>query len=857
MSLQMKARPVRAEKIFPLMSISDGIAISVNGTLTLGWVLDLPTAFSCTETEYDDIITSFASAIKILPPWTIIHKQDMFCREGWKPVQEETKEFLTQSYNKHFEGRQYLRHECHLFLSMSSKAMIEKGGNSSGLFGLGNAIKVPDQKSLDAFRNKAGEFISMLCASGFVSARQMTEADWVGQDDEIGIIQKTMMLGESSPVMSDILLAPDAVRVKDKTMNCYVIGESDVLPSEMPSVKKLERYSSESTNQVFLSMGAPLGVELDCEHVVNQYIVVPNQTEVFHKLESESKKMKSGMSSTDNRSNFKEVSEFLEDADSEGLMVVLSHTNIMYWGSEAELPEISSKVSTALASMNGIISVRDLYNTPILFYAGIPGSECDISKDNLMKMELFSSLCTGIYETFERSVRKGGVFTICDRLRNTPIILDTKFLAQELSWINNYNMFVIGGSGTGKSFFMNLYLRNLYASGEDIFLIDNGDSYEGLCSVINEETGGKDGHYMAWDPDHPTTFNPFVGFTHWLDGNGNLNMQENGVNFIISVLETLYEPERGWVSSNEPILKQTVCDFIKWANENGFSESNPPIMDDYYSYTGKVISPLITKKKYVVGDEFIGMEDFNLKDFRLSLKAYSKGGEFAAFLNEKNPKDLFDNRFSVMEISRLADIKDKKFYSIYILCMMNVFETKMQRKQSPKTLVVEEAWKAIANETMAPYLKSLWKTARKYSASCVVVTQELSDIISSETIRTAILDNSDIKVFLDQSNNRNLLASDENMGDKNIRTLLSLTKKEVDVLLSLNKANNPKYRYKEVFIKFINGHSGVFATEVSPEEALCYESNKSKKAPLLKLAKEKNSFIKAINAFVKIQNQSN
>ena len=853
MSLRMNARPVKAEKIFPLMSVSDGVAISVNGTLTIGWELQLPSAFSCTEAEYDDIINSIASAIKILPPWTIIHKQDLFRHVYWSPDEDSPKEFLTESYNRHFTGRRYLKHECHLFLSMSSKGMIEKGGNASGLFGLGSAINVPDPKALEAFRKKADEFVAMLSSTGFISVRMMEEVDWVGEGDRVGIIQKTMMLGEESPVMSDIALAPDAVRVKEKTLNCYVIGESDYLPSEMPSVKKLERYSSDSSNQVFLSMGSQLGIELDCEHIVNQYIVVPNQLEVVRKLESEKKKMLSGSSSADNRINYTEISQYLDDVESKGLITVYSHTNIMYWGLESELPEISAKVSTALAFMNGIISVRDLYNTPILYYAGIPGCECDISKDNLMKMELMSSLCTGIYETFERSLRKGGVFTICDRIQNRPIILDTKFLAQELGWINNYNVFVIGGSGTGKSFFMNLYARNLYASGEDIFLIDNGDSYEGLCSVINEETGGEDGHYLAWDPEHPTTFNPFVGFTTWLDPDGSLNMQENGVNFIISVLETLYEPERGWVSSNEPILKQTICDFIKWAGENGFSEENLPVLDDYFNFTGKVVSPQLTKKKYLVGDELISMDDFNMKDFRLSLKAYSKGGEFASFLNDKNPKDLLNNRFTVMEISRLADIKDRKFYSIYVLCMMNIFETKMQRKPGRKTLIIEEAWKAIANETMAPYLKGLWKTARKYSASCVVVTQEIADIVSSETIKTAILDNSDIKVFLDQSNNRNALTSEESSGGTNIRTILGLSKKEVDILLSVNKANNAKYRYKEVFIKFINGHSGVYATEVSPEEALCYESNKQKKAPLFKMAKERGSLIKAIKSIVKAQ----
>ena len=72
-----------------------------------------------------------------------------------------------------------------------------------------------------------------------------------------------------------------------------------------------------------------------------------------------------------------------------------------------------------------------------------------------------------------------------------------------------------------------------------------------------------------------------------------------------------------------------------------------------------------------------------------------------------------------------------------------------------KVMVIEEAWKAIANETMSGYLAGLWKTARKFQTSAVVVTQQVSDIMSSQVIRDTILQNSSVRILLDQSNNRN------------------------------------------------------------------------------------------------------
>lgn len=853
--MKMNARTVRAEKIFPLMGVRDNVAISVNGTLTLGWELTLPVAYSCTEGEYDDIIGAFSSAIGILPAWTVVHRQDIFTYEDWHAKGEPAKDFLTRSYEEHFEGRRYLTHRSYLYLSLTTRGLVEKSGSSSGLFGLSTAVKVPTRQDLNLFRTKAKEFIALITASGLIRARLMDDADWLGEGDRVGAIQRVMMLGDESCVMSHVALAPDAVRVKDRTMNCYVIGESDQLPTEISSVSKVEKLSS-SSNTVFLSTGAALGVTLDCEHIVNQYIVVPSQDEILHKLDSERKKMTSGISSADNRINSAEIQRYLDDAYANGLVTVLSHTNIMFWGADESLADLSATVSTAIHSMNQTRGVMNLYNTPVLYYAAIPGAACDISKENLMKMELVSALCLGIYETFEKDVPEGGVLQICDRMRNIPLRTDTQFIAQRLDWINNYNLFVVGGSGTGKSFFMNMYTRNLYHNGEQVFIIDVGHSYQGITQVINEETGGADGQYLSWDMEHPLSFNPFIGFTRWLTKEGNLVPDENGVNFVVSLLETIYEPGKGWVSSNEPILKQTVLDFVKYAMENGFSEDNLPTVDDYFSFTGKVVSPQLTKKKYMVGDEEVGTSEFNIKDFRLALKAYSSSGEFAFLLNDKKPKDLFTSRYVVFEVSKLSDVKDRKFYSICILCMMNAFDVKMRSGDTFKNLIIEEAWKAIANETMAPYLKGLWKTARKHSTSCIVVTQELSDIISSDVIKDAILMNSDIRVLLDQQNNRNILTAEENLGDKDIRTMLGLSPKEIDIILSLNRSKNPNYNYKEVFIKYINGHSGVYATEVSPEEALCYESNMKKKEPLLKAAREKGSIIKAIKAATKLQRQA-
>ena len=136
-------------------------------------------------------------------------------------------------------------------------------------------------------------------------------------------------------------------------------------------------------------------------------------------------------------------------------------------------------------------------------------------------------------------------------------------------------------------------------------------------------------------------------------------------------------------------------------------------------------------------------------------------------------------------------------------------------------ILIEEAWKAIAKEGMAEYIKYLFKTVRKFYGEAIVVTQEIEDIISSPVVKQAIINNSDCKILLDQSKYQNKFDQ--------VQELLGLTEKEKALVLSINKANDPTKKYKEVFISLGGVHSKVYRTEVSPEEYLTYTTEEKEK----------------------------
>ena len=523
----------------------------------------------------------------------------------------------------------------------------------------------------------------------------------------------------------------------------------------------------------------------------------------------------------ENKNNAEQLEAYIDQVHKEKLITVKTHTNILVWDSHDNLQQVKGRVSAALAGI-GISCVQDIYDTPVLWYASFPGAACEIGSENLMLMELGSTLCLGINESYEKGL-SGGLLKLCDRTRNIPLEVDIQKKAHEAGLIDNYNAFILGGSGTGKSFFTNFFVRSCYDAGETVFIIDVGDSYEGLCSVIREESGGKDGIYHTWDMNNPLSFDAFLGFEQWTDLSGTLRQDSDGLNFLLSFLQTLWSPQGGWSADTSNILKQMIRDFrIAW------NKGQRPVFDDLRNFLIEIIMPKMgSDEGYLCGEIRVDSNRFDISGFVLAMGDYASGGAFGFLLNDRNPKDIFSSRFTVFEVEKLASVNDSKFYSLCILCIMNSFNAKMRSQDGMKVMVIEEAWKAIANETMAPFLTGLWKTARKYSTSAVVVTQQITDIMSSSVINDTILQNSSVRILLDQSNNLNNFDQ--------IKTLLGLSDHQKAMVLSMNRSNNPRYRYREVFIALGDRRCGVYATEVSPQEAVAYESSKEKKKPFLEL----------------------
>lgn len=235
--------------------------------------------------------------------------------------------------------------------------------------------------------------------------------------------------------------------------------------------------------------------------------------------------------------------------------------------------------------------------------------------------------------------------------------------------------------------------------------------------------------------------------------------------------------------------------------------------NSYYEFALERI-PQITSQEKI---------SFGFRDFAAILKQFYRGGELETTLNSDLDVNLFDERFIVFEIDKIKD--DPVLFPIVVLIIMDVFLQKMRIKKGRKALIIEEAWKAIASPTMAEYIKYLYKTVRKFHGIAGVVTQELNDVIDSPIVKEAIINNSDVKVLLDQTKFKDRY--DE------IAAILGLTQIQRQQIFTVNALNNREGRnyFKEVWI-CRGQNSDVYGVEEPPECYWAYTTERVEKEAL-------------------------
>ncbi len=802
------------ESKFPLLAVEQDCIISKDADITVAYRVDLPELFTVTNTEYEAIHSAWTKAIKVLPDYSVIHKQDWFVKENYKPAtNQEDMSFLSRSFERHFNERPYLNHTCFLFLTKTTKERMRMQSDFSTLC-RGNIIPKEVNKDTAArFLEAVGQFERIVNDSGFITLTRLTSDEITGTKNEAGLIEKYFALSlDDTTCLEDMELGADGLRIGAKKVCLHTISDVEDLPGTIATDMRYEKLSTDRSD-CRLSFASPVGLLLSCDHVYNQYIFLDDSAENLRKFEKSARNMQSlSRYSRGNQINKEWVDKYLNEAHSFGLTSVRAHFNVMAWSDDAEeLKNIRNDVGSQLALME----CKPRHNTvdaATLYWAAMPGNAGDFPAEESFYTFIEPALCFFTEETNYKSSPSPFGIKMVDRVSGKPIHVDISDLPMKQGIITNRNKFILGPSGSGKSFFTNHMCRQYWEQGTHIVLVDTGNSYQGLCNFINRRTNGEDGVYFTYTEQNPISFNPF--YTD--DGVFDIEKRESIKTLIMTLWKRDNEPP---TRSEEVALSNAVSLYIERIK---IDESVLPSFNTFYEFVKLDYAAILDAKK-------VREKDFDLANFLNVLEPYYRGGEYDFLLNSEKQLDLLSKRFIVFEIDAIKD--HKILFPIVTIIIMEVFINKMRRLQGiRKMILIEEAWKAIAKEGMAEYIKYLFKTVRKFFGEAIVVTQEVDDIIASPIVKESIINNSDCKILLDQRKYMNKFDS--------IQALLGLTEKEKSQVLSINMSNNPNRKYKEVWFGLGGVQSAVYATEVSLEEYYTFTTEETEKMEVLRKTEE-------------------
>jgi conjugation system TraG family ATPase len=782
----------------PILEITDEAILANTGDLTVCYELIRPAIYSLTNLQLKNHNESWVKALRALPFETAVHIQDSYTTKSWNPPSEkDDPSFLQQANDRHFAGRRYLANSCFCYITKRAGGRkLTTSGISTLIMGSLVPDYVRDPKLAEPFLSQCEQFRTILMDGGLIRLRRVTAAELIGTHEQKGILERYCSLAPAEDITLADIAFERGIWIGGRECLIYTLADAENLPVQCrPHV----RYEPYSTDETVLPIGfaTALGLMLDCDHIYNQYIFLPDPLKTLASMETRRRRLKSlAGQSRENAVASETIGQFLDEAAVGQRLPVKAHFNVMAWEENPDkVPELKRKISSAISRL-GATPYHETSGAPQIWWAGIPGNAGEFPMNDTFDTFAEQAACFLLPETnYQSSISPFGI-CLGDRQSGIPLHVDISDEPMRQHQISNRNKFVLGGSGSGKSFFTNHLVRQYHEQGAHIVLVDVGGSYKSLCQVV----GGK---YFAYSENDPIRFNPFG-----LDpGRYPDTETKESLKTLLLAL---------WKKSDEPYRRS---EYVALSNaiQEFYQHSSRPYswyrFDHFYEF-------MRDKYKEMLEEEKVKPEEFDIDNFLYVLRPFYKGGEYDYLLNAVEGLGLLNERLIIFD---LDEIKDHPIlFPVVTIIIMEVFISKMRRlKGIRKVILIEEAWKAIAKEGMGEYIKYLFKTVRKFFGEAIVVTQDIEDIISSPIVKNAIINNSDCKILLDQS--KFLHRFDQ------LQELLGLTEMDKAMVLSLNKANDPAYKYKEVFIGLANGPSKVYRTEVSVEEYLTYTTEESER----------------------------
>jgi hypothetical protein len=436
------------------------------------------TRFSGASAAYDEFHALMINIVKIIGDGYLLQKSDVISKEKY-PLKE-SGEYLQQKYNEHFAGRDYVKVTTYITLTKQ----VRKG-----------AFYVFDKKALRDFSQQLDKVRDILVAAKTapVVLKEPQLHLLIMQFLGMNFKPEHIVLNNFAPTDTEIKMGERAIR----NIPLINIDNVDLPPSVSTHIEMNEKETLRGFPADFLSFLLRVP---DFEVIVfNQVIEIPNQFMTLKKLELK-KKRHSGIPDPANTLCVEDIDLLLNDVARENQLLVNCHFNIVLAAQQTKIQKAANFIESALFGL-GIMASKNGYNQMELYRCALPGNAVELKDYDWFLTTCDAALCFFLKESMPLDEPSDFLVRFTDR-QGVPVSIDVADLPMRTNRINNRNKFVLGPSGSGKSFFMNSLIEQYMLYNMDMVIVDTGHSYSGLCAYYK-------GKYITYTDKKPITMNPF------------------------------------------------------------------------------------------------------------------------------------------------------------------------------------------------------------------------------------------------------------------------------------------------------------------------------------------------------------
>jgi conjugal transfer ATP-binding protein TraC len=384
---------------------------------------------------------------------------------------------------------------------------------------------------------------------------------------------------------------------------------------------------------------------------------------------------------------------------------------------------------------------------------------------------LITSACLNLLPIFADTQNENSPLMLFIGRRGQVFFFDNYVAADN----GNYNMVVVGKSGSGKSVFLQEYMTSILRRNGQVVVIDDGRSFQNSCNLL----GGKFVDFKGGE----LCINPFSLYEREINlsiEDYKADFEEPLIDLVVSILCIITNLDKNDtknfnVGLYRTVLKSAVQIVLREKGQSGGIKDVYEVLKKGTSHTHQNIDCVIrTDETKVIADSLA----YVLQEYAV--------GRYAEYYNGKATLSV-NNLLTIFELSSLES--NEILQTSVLLMVVFLVYIKMQKRERRTSLIIDEAWRLLRHDAIKGFIEGVARRARKYDGSLIVATQSISDFEEKKSsAAAAVLSQSDWRVLL----------SAERKDDKILKEQLAMKDGEIKIACHLK---GDKGKYSEFMIR--------------------------------------------------------